>query len=47
MLHVALFNGPSPRGVNYSLGVELIAKGHKFYIGLYIEIFQNVLVTKH
>ena len=28
---------------------ELIAKGHKFYMGLWLfsEIFRNLLVTKH
>ena len=46
ILHVTLFSGPSPRGVNYSPKVELIAKGHKFYMGLQSEIFRN-LVTKH
>ena len=39
ILHVALSSGPSPRGVNYNPRVELIAKGYKFYIGLYSEIF--------
>ena len=38
-MHVALSSGPSPRGVNYNPRVELIAKGYKFYIGLYSEIF--------
>ena len=38
ILHVALSSGPSPRGVNYNPRVELIAKGYKFYIGLYSEI---------
>ena len=38
ILHVALSSGPSPRGVNYNPRVKLIAKGYKFYIGLYIEI---------
>ena len=34
ILHVALFSVPSLRGVNYSPKVKLIAKGHKFYMGL-------------
>ena len=38
ILHVALSSGPSPKGVNYNPRVELIAKGYKFYIGLYSEI---------
>ena len=38
-MHVALSSGPSPRGANYNPRVELIAKGYKFYIGLYSEIF--------
>ena len=25
----------------------MIAKGYKFYMGLYNEIFQNLLVAKH
>ena len=45
MLHVALSSGSSPRGVNYNPGVELTAKGYKFYIGLYSEIFRNILVA--
>ena len=40
------FIGPSPRGVNYNPRVELIAKGYKFYMGLYSEIFRN-LIAKH
>ena len=32
ILHVALSNGHSPRGVNYNPRVELIAKGYKFYM---------------
>ena len=47
ILHVALSNGPSPKGVNYNPRVELIAKGCKFYMGLYSEIFRNLLVAKH
>ena len=47
MLHVVLFSGPSPLGVNYSPRVELIAKGHKFYICLYSEIFRNLTVPNH
>ena len=47
ILHVALSSGPSPRGVNYNPRVELTAKGYKFYMGLYSEIFQNFLVSKH
>ena len=43
---VALSSGPSPRGVNYSPRVEMIAKGYKFYMGLYSEIFRNLLVAK-
>ena len=39
ILHVALSRGPSPRGVNYNARVEMIAKGYKFYMGLYSEIF--------
>ena len=46
MLHVALFSGPLSR-VNYRPRVKLIAKGHKFYMGLYSEMFRNLLVTKH
>ena len=42
ILHVALSSGPSPRGVNYNPRVELIAKGYKFYIGLYSEILRNL-----
>ena len=44
---VALSSGPSPRGVNYNIRVKLIAKGYKFYLGVYSEIFQNLLVAKH
>ena len=47
ILHVALSSGPSPRGVNYNPKVELIAKGYKFYIGLYSEILRNFLVAKN
>ena len=47
ILHVALSSGPSPRGVNYNPRVELIAKGYKFYIGLYSEILRNFLVAKN
>ena len=47
ILHVALSSGLSPRDVNYNPRVELIAKGYKFYMGLYIEIFRNLLVAKH
>ena len=36
--------GISLTGVNYSPKVELIAKGHKFYMGLYSEIFRNLVV---
>ena len=25
----------------------MIAKGHKFYMGLYVEIFRNLLVRIH
>ena len=42
ILYVALSNGPLPRGVNCNPcnpRVELIAKGYKFYMGLYSEIF--------
>ena len=46
-MHVALSSGPSPRGVNYNPRVELIAKGYKFYIGLYSEILRNLLVAKN
>ena len=46
-LHVALSSGPSPRDVNFSPRVDLIAKGYKFYMGLYSEIFRNLLVAKH
>ena len=35
---VALSSGPSPRDVNYNPRVEMIAKGYKFYMGLYSEI---------
>ena len=47
ILHVALSSGPSPKGVNYNPRVELIAKGYKFYIGLYSEILRNFLVAKN
>ena len=47
ILHVALSSGPSPRGVNYNPRVELIAKGYKFYIGLYSEILRKRLVAKN
>ena len=47
ILHVALSSGPSARDVNYNPRVELIAKGSKFYMGLYSEIFRNLLVAKH
>ena len=39
VLHVALSSGPSSRSVNYNPRVELTAKGYKFYMGLYSEIF--------
>ena len=39
ILHVAFSSWPSPRGVNYNPRVKLIAKGNKFYMGLYSEIF--------
>ena len=42
ILHVALSSGPSPRHVNYNPRVELIAKGYKFYIGLYSEILRTM-----
>ena len=47
MYIVALSSTPSPRGVNYNPRVEMIAKGYKFYMGLYSEIFRNLLVAKH
>ena len=47
ILHVSLSSGPSPRDVNYNPRVELIAKGYKFYMGLYSEIFRNLFVAKH
>ena len=47
ILHVTLSSGPSTRDVNYNPRVELIAKGYKFYMGLYSEIFRNLLVAKH
>ena len=47
MYIVALSSGPSPRGVDYNPRVEMIAKGYKFYMGLYSEIFWNLLVAKH
>ena len=47
ILHVALSSGPSPRDENYNPRVELIAKGYKFYMGLYREIFRNLLVATH
>ena len=46
ILHVAVSSGPPPRGINYNPRVELIAKGYKFYIGLYSEILWNLLVAK-
>ena len=46
MYIVALSSGPSPRGLNYNPRVEMIAKGYKFYMGLYSEIFRNLLVAK-
>ena len=46
ILHVALSSRSSPRGVNYNPRVELVAKGYKFYIGLYSEILRNLLVAK-
>ena len=39
ILHVALSSWTSPGAVSYSLTVKLIAEGHKFYMGLYSEIF--------
>ena len=47
ILHVALSSGPLPRDVNYNPTVDLILKGYKFYMGLYSEIFRNLLVAKH
>ena len=47
ILHVAVSSGPSPRGVNYNPRVDMIAKGYKFYIGLYSEILRNFLVAKN
>ena len=47
ILHVALSSEPSPKVVNYNPRVELILKGYKFYMGLYSEIFRNLLVAKH
>ena len=44
---VALSSGPSPIGINYNPRVKMIAKGYKFYMGLYSEIFGNLLVAKH
>ena len=44
---VALSSRPSQRGVNYNPRVEMIAKGYKFYMGLYGEIFRNLFVAKH
>ena len=46
ILHVAVSSGPSPRGVNYNPRVELIAKGYKFYIGLYSESCEIFLLLK-
>ena len=47
MYIVALSSGPLPRGENDNPRVEMIAKGYKFYMGLYSEIFRNLLVAKH
>ena len=33
--------------VNYNIRVKLIVKGYKFYMGVYSEIFRNLLVVKH
>ena len=46
-VNVALSNGPSANGVNYNPRVELIAKGYKYYMVLYSEIFRNLIVAKH
>ena len=40
---VALSCGPSPKGVNYNPRVELIAKGYKFDMVSYGEVFRNLL----
>ena len=47
MYIVALSSGPLQRGVSYNPRIEMIAKGYKFYLGLYSEIFRNLLVAKH
>ena len=47
MYTVALSSGPSLRDVNYNPRVEMVAEGYKFYMGLYSEIFRNLLVAKH
>ena len=46
ILHVALFSGPSPRGVNFNPSVELIAKGYKFYIGFLVKSCEIFLLLK-
>ena len=43
ILHVALSSGPSQKSVNYDPRVELIAKGYKFYMVSYGEVFRNLL----
>ena len=47
ILHIALSGGPSLRGVSYSPKVKLIAKGHKFCMGIYCELFPNLFVRTH
>ena len=44
ILHVALSSWPSQRGVNYRPRVELIAKGHKFYMGYIVKFFEIFLL---
>ena len=44
IMHVALSSGPSLDKFNCSPRVKLIAKGHKFYMELYSEIFSFLYI---
>ena len=41
---LALSSEPSARGVKYSPGVEFITKGQKYYMGLYTEILEILVL---
>ena len=46
-LHVALSSGPLPRNYCHGIKFSHIPWGHKLYMGLYRENFQNLPIPNH